>query len=534
MADDVAQVVTKIISNDVTRKTVATPCDAYVYMRPMWARSRAICQGERQAKDFDRHIDVVNFENLLVPFSPTMSQQQYDFYKAEAELPGIVAQYSKIIVGGLLRKEPQFTLPEDVPEGAEEWIRAELTQNNGTLLTFLDSALWEEVQTSRAWVYIDHPATSEDTDPEILKNMKPYPVLWNAESVINWKTSIDPNTGAEVLSQIIMSSFVMDYTKNEFHAELIPTIWVHELVNGEYRVRIYQQNTPANEATKPDTAFVLVKVVENIMAHGKRLTYIPVWPLNGNIDPVDPILSPLIDREIALYNKVSRRNHLLYGAATYTPVVSSNMVDEDFDEIVNSGLGSWIKLNQGDSIDVLKPPTESLKDMESSIAATIEEMAKMGVRMLSPETGEQSGIALEIRNAAQTAQLGSLNARVSAQMNAIIAALLNWRYDKEYTAADVQFTLSADFNPAPLGADWLRLVTEWYQQGLIPRSVFLQIAKQNDILPPEYDDEDGQAEINEDEMIANPREQQTFSQDIEQKRIKLEEKKIQKMGSNRK
>jgi hypothetical protein len=177
------------------------------------------------------------------------------------------------------------------------------------------------------------------------------------------------------------------------------------------------------------------------------------------------------------------------------------MSDDDFQNIVDSGLGTWIRLRQGDDAKVLETPTAALQDMDRAIAATIEEMAKLGIRMLTPETA-QSGVALEIRNAAQTAQLGTLNTKVSAILSQVIAFMINWRYNTELKVYDIKFSLSADFNPTPLGADWLRLTTEWYQQGLIPRSVWLMILKQNDILPPDYDDESGKVEITEDAAAA--------------------------------
>lgn len=43
-------------------------------------------QWERFVKDYDNIIDVASFSNLLIPFSPSMTQTQYNFYKAEAEL----------------------------------------------------------------------------------------------------------------------------------------------------------------------------------------------------------------------------------------------------------------------------------------------------------------------------------------------------------------------------------------------------------------------------------------------------------------
>lgn len=178
-------------------KTVADPCVAYLNMQPSWERSRAICNGTSHVRDYDTIIDTLSFSNLLIPFSPTMTQDQYEFFKAEAELPGIVAQYSRIIVGGILRKKPQVKLPDDAPEEALQWILDNFAQDDSTLLTFLDDAIWEEVQTSRAWVYIDHPVIPDDVDPEDKEKIKPYPVLWTAESIINWRVGINPITGAD-------------------------------------------------------------------------------------------------------------------------------------------------------------------------------------------------------------------------------------------------------------------------------------------------------------------------------------------------
>lgn len=528
-----------------TTKTVADPCNSYDSMKALWLRSRAVCNGERYVKDFDRTLDVLNFSNLLLPFSPSMTPQQYAFYRSEAELPGIVGQYAKILIGGLLRKQPTFDIVDKVSDTQKEeirkWILSEFSEDNVPLMAFLDKVLWEEVQTSRAWVFVDYPVI-EDADKLTnveKKEFKPFPVILNAESLINWRVSTSKDNGSKTLTRLVVRSFVEKYTdKNEFHPELVDTICVHELdENGDYQVRVFEKQLP--EASKevingriqqeyhtPENkgTFKEVKVITNILANGKRLRIIPAWPLNSAIDPVEPILTPLIDREISLYNKVSRRNHLLYGAATYTPVIMSDMTDEEFEDAVSSGLGSWIHLKAGDDIKALETPTAALVDMDRAIAATIEEMARMGVRMLSPENGDQSGIALELRNAAQTAQLGTLNTKISNQMADIIAFMINWRYDLDLSASDIKFELSSDFNPGPVGADWLRLATEWYQSGLIPRSVWLIILKQNDIIPPDYNDEQGQEEINGDEMIVNPREQADTATQMSQAELELKKK----------
>ena len=519
------------IANAVQQsKSVADPNGLYESMQPLWERSRAVIGGERFAKSFDGSLDVVNFSNLLIPFSPSMSERQYSFYKAEAELPGIVAQYARVLVGGLLRKQPVVKLPDDAPEEAYDWIMSQFSQSGAPLISFLDEALWEELKTSRAWVYVDFPKLEnpEGLSREEMLEIRPYPVIWTAESIVNWKYAVDPLTGSQFLAQIIIRKYEEDFSKNEFHPDFVDTVWVHEVVGGFYQVRkfaktdaagqipvvngqIVLQPTQSASSSNPKLSAYVLKDTSQIMINGERATRIPAWSLNGYTGVAEPMLMPIVDKEVALYNKISRRNHLLYGAATYTPIISTDMSDEDFEALVNKGLGSWLRLRQGDTATVLETPTAALADMDRSIAAAIEEMAKLGIRMLSPESA-QSGVALDIRNAGQTAQLGTLNAKIGTQMAAIIAFMINWRYDLAYTATDIGFELSSDFKGGALGADWLRLATEWYEKGLIPRGTWLSMLKQNDMLAADYDDAAGRAEIDEDDMIFTPKENNDYLQ----------------------
>jgi hypothetical protein len=491
-------------------KTVADPNASFESLKPLWNRSRAVCSGERYVKAYDNYLDRLSFTNFLIPFSPKMSQEQYEFYKAEAELPGITSEFAKMIVGGLLRKKPLLELPASVPADAYNWIMNEFGKDDSSLTAFLDLALWEEVQTSRAWIFVDYPNIPDENNlsADDKLNYKPYPILQKAESIINWRIS-ENEYGKSILNRVIIRGFKEDYSQYEFHPTYRDTVWVHELdKDGYYQIRIFQKKADTTQLpvvagqqvlrpSEHKDIFDLVETKTNILLEGERLRFIPAWPLNGSIDPVEPMLSQIIDKELSLYNKISRRNHLLYGASTYTPVIISDMSDDDFDKLVNSGLGTWLRLRQGDDAKVLETPTDALSDMEKAIASGIEEMAKLGIRMLSPETS-QSGIALEIRNAAQTARLGTLNSKISSIMSQVIAFMISWRYSIGIKASDVKFSLSDDFNPVPLGADWLRLATEWYQQGLIPRSIWIMLLKQNDLMPPDYDDEAGKQEITAD------------------------------------
>ena len=489
-------------------KTVGDPNAAYESLKPLWLKSRAFCSGERFVKALDETVDVKSFTNVLIPFSNTMTQEQFNFYKAEAELPGITAQFSKTIVAGILRKSPSVVIPGDDDGIVTEWILNEFNSDDSSLLSFLDEALWEEVQT-KAWVMVTYPHIEkpEDLSKEDFLKHKPFPLLLKSDAVINWQKGKDA-FGKTILKQLIVRGFVETYDRNEFHPRFVDTVWVHEInKEGYYQIRIFERgddvaSVPVVNGQKVLTPekkkahFDLVDTKVPLM-NDEPLKFIPIWPLNGSIEPTEPMLQPIIDKEMALYNKMSRRNHLLYGAATYTPYIASDMSDDDFNEIVSSGLGTWLHLRQGDTAGVLETPTGALADMERAIASNIEELAKLGIRMLSPETS-QSGVALELRNANQTARLSALNNKVSSTMRQVIAFAINWRYGSALKASDIVFELSNDFNNTIFGEGWLRLATEWYQAGLIPRSIWIIMLKQNDVLPPEYNDEEGRMEITED------------------------------------
>lgn len=498
------------------KKSVADPSDSYQSLKPLWKKSRAVLQGQENVKAHDEYLEH-DYSNILLPFSPSMTQRQYDFYKSEAELPGLIAQYCKVLISALLRKESRLKLPEDLPEEATTWIKNDFTLDGRSLFNFLDNALWEELQTSRAWVYVDYPSLSEqDYDaltPEEREMIKPYPVLIEAENVINIQTDIHPVTRQKTLSRWVTRYLVKRYAAdNPWHPNYVDTVADHYLDEQGFLVIDYYEHPDTNNEIKVLNGDVKQEYEDRLTEigftkintlmptkFGERLRRIPAWAINGQIDPVEPILMPLIDREIALYNKVSRRNHLLYGAATYTPVVQSDMTDEEFEQLVNAGLGTWLKVRKDESITVLETPTAALADMDRAIEATVAEMAKMGIRMLSPEQAA-SGVALEIRNASQTAQLGTLNAKVSNTMRSVIAFMINWAYNTDYNAEDIEFEMSTDFAPMVGGEGAMRLVSEWYQSGVISRSTFINIAKYNDFLPADYDDEIAIEEIQTDPL----------------------------------
>ena len=456
----------------------------------------------------------VSASNLLLPFSAKMEQSQYNWYKSEAELPGLVSQYVKIIQGGLLRKQPYLEFHDQAMEGRHPASSPHLLGRIGPkhlpLISFLAEVLQEELMTSRAVLHVDYSQTQAIA----------FPRLFKPEQVINWQCYEDGS-----LRRVVVCYETYDYIDSE--DPYMPNLKVvhqdhHMRWSKEHQREIYAvHEVISGKIDRLGSSKTVDSDIQGLkvpLMHGEPLRELPIWFLNGSVDPVEPMLAPLVSKEVALYNKLSRRNHLLFGACTYTPIVYSQMDDTDFVNIIQRGLGSWIRLGPEDRIDVLQTPTDALTDMDQAITQNIDEMTRMGLRILSPDPASgTSGIALEIRNSPQTAQLGLLNNKLSASLKEVFEFMLAWtselylspdyepslNYPTE-SGVHLDFKMSADFNASPLGVEWARLVTEWYQDRIIPRSEFVRIVKQQDVLSSDYDDQQAREELRSDPGPAGP------------------------------
>lgn len=224
------------VGNNTTARTVGDPTPKYDSLRVTWDRARAIMNGQNRARDFDKLLDTVNYTNLLLPFSPSMDQQQYAFYVAESELPGLVGQYAKVLISGLLRKLPIIVLPKSAPEEAHTWLMNSFGADNTSITSVLDATLWEEMQTSRAWLMVDHPYVDpavEHTQEELDK-LSPYTKLIMAENIINWQVK------SNKLTRLIVRNYEENYDKGEWHPEMVDTVTDYHLdAAGKFCIQKY-------------------------------------------------------------------------------------------------------------------------------------------------------------------------------------------------------------------------------------------------------------------------------------------------------
>ena len=491
---------------------VATFHPHYLSNLHHWMRNRAVVSGTSSVLEWDRFVNNNAYTNMLVPFSAKMTQENYDIYKSEAEFPELTGEYIRIVLGGLLRKEPSISYEDS----------SDIFPNTPELLPMVQSAVEEELTTNRCWVAVYWNSQLQ----------KALPRVYRGENVINWQQDLDNNLLRVVIRYLYPHyenyqtdhlwmiedhylAYNQEYEQVCYHLDTYredrDLQTTPEIVNPNlYNINIQEELNRLRATTTPGAFtkyFESEKVSYSLFSsvvplkHGEPLTEIPVIPLNGHITPITPMISGMVHKELALYNKTSRRNHLLYSSGILTPMVFASSSQEVEDQL-DRGLGTiWI-LPVDSKVDILQTPTGALSDFESAIGQNVESISRLGIRLLSNDnTYAQSGVALTLRNSPQIAQLSLFNTRVSRQFEKILNLLEDYNRNPMAEPRKMSFSLTQDFDPTPLGSEWLRLITEMYESKMLPRSAWIDALKRNDILADSYNDQEGVQEIQQDPLV---------------------------------
>jgi len=454
--------------------------NSYNELALRWKKNKIFTSGQDNVRAFDISMGTSPKDRFLIPFSENMEQEKYQFYVSESEFPGFAAEFARLVVNGLTRKEPIMKLgfDDNMNQEIREWILSDFGEDGMPFLALAARVIDDYLKTDHAWVYVETP----DEDGEM-----PRAKYIHSENVVNWQLG-----DKDQLTLLVTRSYVQDPdSRDEFNPEMLPLYTIHRLKDGIYNFEVLKEDGTSWDGS----------VKMGVQYNGKPLDFIPAWPIGGNICPGTSVLQPIIDKDVSLYNKMSRRNHLLYGSTAFTPIVYSDKKAEDINKYTRQGLGRWLHLGKEDKAEHLAMPTEGLKYMQEAISDNIDEMGRMGIRMLSPE-GNQSGVALQLRNASQVAKLGAVQTVISNTFSDIIRFMISFRYKIDVAFGQFDLGLSDDFQLQSTSKDILEFFTGLYERSLVPRSEWLRLLHQNGLISDNYDDEKGKLEIAEDEMVA--------------------------------
>lgn len=487
------------MSNTKITKTVNTPMGSYKEMKPLWEKMRTAVEGQHAVKKRDRKRFVslapstndakkqdqdlapsISHAPFLTPFSTTMTAASYYLFQDQSEWPSFISTYVQSMIASLLRSNPEIkinksSIDDELKKKMHDFINNDFAGPDMPLMPFLGDLTKEEIITSAPWVELAYPNLGKKRISQAEKEkISPYPIIHKAENIINYQVSEHPVYKTRVLTRVIVASVVEVPDKDSpWHHDCAYEVKDYHLTTGsKLAVHVYRSDTPDGEYE--------LKTRINPTINGKRLDYIPIWPVGGSYELVAPKLLPLVDKTIALYQEQSLYRSVLFDQADHTLVLHCDDIDpKQFNEMVKRKGDAWL-VGVDDRVSIVDAPADSLGAFETRVQSGKMDLVRMGMRDMAPEVSEQSGAALRIRNANQSSNIGSINARVSSTMRVVISHMLNWKFelrgDDVLIPSDIDFGMIDDAFDA-LTPELLRLYSEWVTADLLSIEEFSSIVQ---------------------------------------------------------
>ena len=244
-----------------------------------------------------------------------------------------------------------------------------------SLHQFAEMVAEEVVKIGRCDVLVDHPPMTEALTVAQAESMgmRPYMRLYDAESIINWRT--DRIDGAEMLTLVVLEEEYKIF-EDEFKYECKTQWRVLDLPEGIYRQRVFRKDDRGN--------FVLAETIYPT-SQGRPLARIPFefFGIRDNTPCVDkPPLLDLVEVNLSHYRTTADYEHGLHFTGLPTPVVTGFYSDaQDAQLRIGSGT-AWLLPDPTSKAFYLEFTGQGLSELREALRAKEAMMATLGARIL--------------------------------------------------------------------------------------------------------------------------------------------------------
>ena len=370
--------------------------------------------------------------------------EAYRAYKNRAEVPDLLAPTVRGMVGVMHRKEASIELPE-----ALEPLRERATRDGLTLDALHRRINRELLQTGRYGLLGD-----------IRSGGAPYIAGYTAESIRNWDEDEEQNLDFLVLDE---SAPARSQESGEWHHQ--HRYRKLEMVGGTYQATIHEQNASGS--------FSEGDPVEALGPGRRALDFIPFVFVNTNDLTPQPEEVPLYGvakAVVAVYRLDADHRRLLFLTANPQHIVTGVHKD-DAPGVIGGGL--WVFEDPSSDAKILEFTGAGSEAFERKIQAETEKAIEVGARLM--QDGQESGEALRIRMASQTATLTSIAKSAAAGLERVLRHLALW---VGANPDEVVVTPNLEFFESVLSTQEVRdLVEAWQKQGMSFDSLFHNMKK---------------------------------------------------------
>lgn len=447
----------------------------YAFWDPIWKQMRATELGEEAVKE-QKEIWLPKPDGFTAQLD--QGRRMYDAYLARAQFPDIIQPTLQGMVGVIHRVEAQIEGLEEGSPLAYLWERC--TKDDRVPLEVFHRRITAEILLmGRYEILVD---VSSEGDGQ------PYFVGYNTEQLTNWS---DNDLSLFVLNESRQVQGGEGHDEFEWRDETRHRVL--RLVDGVYTQQVYLQDD-VNNTGEAD-------LVEPVAQGGKRLEEIPfvvVGPREITTRVIDPPpLKGVSGASLAIFRLDADYRHQLFNSGQETFVIIGG--EQGFTPPV-LGSGVVITLPEGSDAKYAGPSGVGIASHRTAIIDARQDAVAAGVKLFDTQAKAESGEALRLRAAAQTATLTTISQCSAAALEKALryAAMFVGQDPNEIIVKPNLRFVDTTIDPAKAES----LVRIW-QSGAMAKETLYENLQRGEIASSERTFEEEQALIDQ-EMIDNP------------------------------
>ena len=421
-----------------------------------------------------------------IKYLPRLSGQtdlEYKSYRQRALFYNATQRTIDGLTGLLFIKPPVL----EYPDGMEPLV-ADATMSGVNLHQFAEMVAEEVVMIGRAGVLVDHPPrlSALTVAQAQAVGMRPYMRLYDAESIINWRSErID---GVDRLVLVVLEEEYKIF-KDEFEYKCEKQWRVLDLTTEGYRQRVMRKN---------DHGEFYVEQELYPQADGLPLATIPFefFGVRDNTPCVDkPPLLDLVDVNLSHYRTTADYEHGLHFTGLPTPVVTGFYSDDQSAQLrIGSGT-AWLLPDPAAKAFYLEFSGQGLGELREALKAKESMMATLGARILAPEKRQvETAQTAAIHRAGENSVLASIAQSISIGLTHCLEWAANW----QGIDGDIVIKLNSNYLPNSMTSEDVKaLVTSWQAGAISHETLFSNLVKGEIIASDvQFEDEKERIDLN--------------------------------------
>jgi len=447
--------------------SVDTKHSEYHEYYEIWERCEHAAEGQDEIHEYG------------VKYLPRLSGQndaEYYAYKQRALYFNATARTIDGLTGMLFMRPETIEAP-----AAMDSIIADVTMSGLSLHQFAEIIAEEVITIGRIGVLIDYPpiVNAVTLAQAQAQGARPYATMYDAESIINWKTGRINNV--EQLTLVVLEE-ENEIPVDEFESKCEPQWRVLDLAEGAYRQRVFRKDKRGE--------FILVEEIFP-QINGRVINRIPFefFGVRDNSPCVDkPPLLDLVDVNLSHYRTTADYEHGLHFTGLPTPVVTGYYSDDKSASLrIGSGT-AWLLPEPQSKAFYLEFTGQGLGELREALRSKEAMMATLGARILAPE--KRAAEAAQTANIHRSSE-NSVLASIAQSISVGLTNVMEWLRDWSNITGEVKVELNRDFIPNSMTAQDVDSLVKAWQSGSISHQTLFENLVAGDIIAQDtsFDDE---------------------------------------------